>query len=134
MSDLHEVIATFDVDSLAELRKWFHANKTTPEFQLALKQRHAMAPGVADELKARAPGETDEERELAFMFSLTQIADRLDFASILLAGIQVDHLPPVEASPPTEPEHVAVSHVDVTPLETETVRETVRETTRTRKS
>ena len=101
--------------SIEELRKWFHATKTAPEFLLALKHRHAMTPAVAEELKSRAPGETDEERELVFMFSLVQIADRLDMVGILLAGIQVEHIPQVEP-PPTQPEVVATSHIDVTPL------------------
>lgn len=99
--------------SLEALQSWFQEHKTTPAFQLALKHRHNMAPGVADELKARAPGETDSERELAFMFSLTQIAEKLDMVAILMAGIQTEHLPP------KQPEPVKVSHVDVTPLAVE---------------
>lgn len=96
-------------ESLDALRTWFHANKGTPEFLLAQKHRHAMAAGVADELKSRARGDTDEERELSLMFTLTQVAEKLDLHAVLLAGIQVEHLPPVA--------HVPTSHVDVTPLE-----------------
>lgn len=116
-NDLHEVLVTFDVDSHVELQRWFQENKGTPEFALALKHRQNMAPGVAEELIARAPGDTESERELAFMFALTAIAEKLDLVAILMHGIQVEHLPTASEPTVNTPEHVAVSHVDVTPLE-----------------
>jgi hypothetical protein len=90
-------------ENLEALREWYGANKTSPEFLLAQKHRHAMGPGVAEALKANAPGDSDEEKELSLMFSMTQIAEKLDMHAVLLAGITADMIP--------------TKHVDVTPLE-----------------
>jgi hypothetical protein len=105
-------------ESLETLRAWFQANKASPEVALAMKHRATMDPDVVEELKARSPGETDEEHELAFVFALSQIAEKLDMVGLLLSGMQVDMLPPV--APPLVP----VSHVDVTPLDSSNLDET----------
>lgn len=107
-------------DSLEALREWYQANKDTPECRLALKHRQAMAPGVAEELKKRAPGDTDEERELGLIFAMTQIAEKLEMHAVLLAGIRVEHLPAADTRVTEHvdvaPEYVPAAHVDVTPL------------------
>lgn len=102
-------------ESLVALRAWYQANKTSPEVLLALKHRNAMQPGVAEALKERAPGETEEEKELGFIFALATVAEKLDAHAILLAGIQVDMIPPV-TPPQVERETVPTSHVDVSPI------------------
>lgn len=97
-------------ENLDALRAWYDANKTTPDFVLAMKHRSTFGPGVAEALKAKAPGDSDEEKELGLIFALTQVAAKLDLHAILLAGITADMFTPL-AKP------VPVSHVDVVPLE-----------------
>lgn len=99
-----------ELTSLEMLRAWYHEHKGTPEFALAMKHKAAMDPAVVAELKSRAPGDSDEEKELGLVFGLTQIAHKLDTVSLLLGNMRIEHMPP------TKPEVVATSHVDVTPL------------------
>lgn len=96
-------------ESLEALREWYAKNNRSPECVLAMKHYHAMNPAVAAELRERySPGDqvSAEQKELAFVFALTQIADKLDMVKLLMANITVEHLPPM----------VPASRVDVTPL------------------
>lgn len=99
-------------ENLEGLRAWYHAHKDSPECRLALKHRATMSPAVVAELKARAPGASKEEQELALIFALTQVAEKLDSVALLLAQIGIEHLPADDRAFP-------VSHVDVMPLEVE---------------
>lgn len=96
-------------ESHAELQAWFDANKDTVECQLAIKHRQTMPAAVVAEWQARAPGDSDNEKELALIFALTQIANQLDTVQLLLANLKLEPAP-------TEPRLVAASHVDISSL------------------
>ena len=118
-------------ESLAELRTWYQAHKSTEECALALKHRHGMHVDVAAELKRRYPDVTaiDEERELALLFSLYQIASQLDSVELLMRNMRAIDLRKVADEQEAAAQNAAwdaahaqaaalvpVAHVDVTPL------------------
>lgn len=82
-------------EQVEALRKWFHANKTSPEFKLAERRRHAMDPGVARVLLDGYPAEgaSEEEKELALMLALCANTDKLASLEALITSIRPEHFP-----------------------------------------
>lgn len=91
----------------AELQQWFADNKSTPEAVLALKHLHSMPPEVVQHFLDAYPDKTadENERHLALLFALTQVAAQLDMMQLLMQSLK---MVPIAPAP-------RVAHVDIAP-------------------
>ncbi len=80
------------MSALEGLRTWFEANKTSKEVATACEIRGQIPQEKVDEIKAMYPDEqaSEEERELAFIFTVATVTKSSNLAAVVLLAMAGD--------------------------------------------